>query len=396
LLDHMIMLDQHGEHCLDEFSFNCVVNAFCRCKKRGSGKRAEAVLERFLDYSQDNPSCSADTRTFTHIIAYYRRSKEPDAPYRAEYLLNRMVSLFKSGHRKLEPNSFAFKTVIDTYSNAKHPDSGAVAERLLNQMRELKSKYGADKLIVDSTVLYSVLFAWVASGDDNAGRRAELHLDDMERKYEAGNELLKPVTRSYGLVLNAWSKSVAFDKAHRALGILKRMEEQERKGNADVKANEHAHALVINACAFTNSGIEAEAEAFKIAIATLDKMIASTDCRPSSLTYGWFIQACGRLRVPEEIKYEQIERAWNLCCQAGLVNGFVLHRFTGAASEQLYKKLMAPVLKKGKYDNEKSKEWLKYKISPKQLPREWTKNCFKRNNGESGNLGWWDNDESSQ
>jgi hypothetical protein len=383
LLDHLIFLsEEKGEKCLDEYCFNAVIGTLCRSKTNGSGRRAEAVLEKMLEHSQFKPSA----RTFTRIIHHYQKSAAPDSCYRAEYNLNRMIDLFKAGHRGLEPDNLPFGMVMDAYSRARHPDCGITAERLLKQMRDLQQKEGATKVVIDSKVIYNVLFSWSISGDDDAGRRAEHHLDFMERKYEKGDEHLKPDNRSYGLVLNAWSKSNSFEKARRALNVLKRMEAQEKKGNTDVRPNEHCLSLVINACAFTNSGPEAEAEAFQIALSVFNRMLDSDDCQPSSLTYGWFIQACGRLSGPQKQKEEQVERAWKLCCKNGLVNAFVLQRFTGAASDPLYKKLMDPALLKIK-SGQKTKEQLKFSISPSDLPKQWSRN-WKRDT-EAPRTEWW-------
>ena len=392
LLDHMILMDRQGEKCVDSFCFDSVISAFCRSKKKGCGRRAESILDRLLDYSQDKPSCRPKARAFKLIQSHFRTSKEPDAPYRSEYILNRQISLFKSGQRQLEPENISFKLVMDTYSSVKHPDSGKTAERLLQQMRDLQKNYGTTKLCIDSSVMYCVLYALLVSGDDDAGRRAEIHLDDMERKYEAGDENLKPDSRLYGLVLNAWSKSSnSFEKAQRAFSVLKRMENQQKNGNDLVRPNEHCHSLVINACAFTNGGQDAEREAFRIAVSTFNKMLASDDCKPSSLAYGWFIQACGRLKVPAKDRYEEIERTWNLCCENGLVNAFVLHRFTGSAPEELYKRLLDPIIQKlGLSADKETKEHLKFKISPSDFPAEWTKNCKERRK-EGAPTDWWIN-----
>ena len=143
---------------------------------------------------------------------------------------------------------------------------------------------------------------------------------------------------------------------------------------------------MINACAFTNSGQEAEAEAFQIAVSVFDRMLASEDVQPTSLTYGWFLQACGRLNASQKQKDEQIERAWKLCCERGLVNAFVLHRFTGAVPDKLYKQLMKPALNDKKCAFE-TKEQLKFKIAPYQLPKKWT--CNANRDGDNQRTDWW-------
>lgn len=171
LLYHMLKLYKDGDESAkpDSFSFNCAISAFTRSKKKGSGRRAEAILDRFLEYQEnENPRALPDVRSFTNIIAHYGRSrwqsgpgsKNLDSPYRAEYILNRMVALFKDGRKYLEPNVFAITTVIDSYSYAKHPDAGTNAERLLRLVETLREKYGATRLNITNTLLNSVLFAW--------------------------------------------------------------------------------------------------------------------------------------------------------------------------------------------------------------------------------------------
>ena len=68
----------------DAFSFNCVIRAHCRSTRAGSGTRAETVLDRFLEFGEEHPDTTPDSRSFTHIVAHYARSRDLDAPYRAE------------------------------------------------------------------------------------------------------------------------------------------------------------------------------------------------------------------------------------------------------------------------------------------------------------------------
>jgi hypothetical protein len=328
------------------------------------------ILDRLYEYQEEeNPSVGPDARSFNLVIAYYGRSKERDAPYRAEYLLNRMVSRFKDGQSDLAPSQFAITTVIDSYAYAGHPDAGKNADRLLKLLRQLNQEYGASRLTVDTSVMNSVLFAWANSGDENAGNRAETYLDEMEASLKKGVVDIRPDTRSYGLVLSAWSKSTSSDKFRRALQILRRMERQQENGNQHVCVDEHARSLVINTCGFSNAGTEIESEAFEIAVTVFDEMLDSDHNRPSSLSFGWFIQAMGRLRVDEAKKSAQIEKAFIVCCEAGLVNDFVMHRLKGAASESLYRNLV----KSAAGTTYRKGTWIDLGL----LPPEWKRNALK-------------------
>ena len=379
LLYHMLSRFQKGDDRAmpDAFSFNSVIRALTspKCKARGSGKRAEAILDRFLEFQEENPSVKPDARSFKQIIShwYSRSNNELDAPYRAEYILNRMVSLFKSGHKHLAPSLFSIKTVMESYARAKHRDAGRNAERLLKLIRDLDKKYDTPDMAVTTAVMNSVLLAWANSGDENAGSRAESHLDAMETNYSSGRTALKPNAKSYGYVISAWSKSNSPEKARRAFSVLRRMEVQQAEGNELVKVDAHAYSLAINACAFQNSDVDAESNAFQIAVSLFDRMLESTELSPSSLTFGWFIQACGRLRVDNCARDSAIEKAFTACCEKGLVNDFVLQRLKGASTDALFATLVSP--------GRKNCRVKKRRVSIDLLPSAWKRNCqLKRGN----------------
>jgi hypothetical protein len=353
------------------YSFNSVIYAFSKSQVKGNGRRAETILDRFFEYNEDeDPTVKPDNRSFLQLLSHYGKSKELDAPYRAEYILNRMVSTFKAGRRELAPTTYAIKTVINSYALAKHPDAGCNADRLLSLLKELRDQYGLQKLVLDTTFMNSVLFAWSACGDENAGIRAEAHLTQMEMLSDAGNTDISPDTKSYELVLSAWGKSKSNDKASQALSILRRMQQRTNRTGSILEVDDHAFSLVINACAFSyaESTLENE-QAFRIATDALNELIESAKLNPSALSYGWYIQACSRLRLPESLKYASIERAFNLCCSDGLLNDFVLYRLKQATTDQQFAKL----INQGFWGQ--STTWtvqgIRDRCSIEQLPRKW-------------------------
>lgn len=204
-----------------------------------------------------------------------------------------------------------------------------------------------------------------------------MHVDYMEREYANGNQELRPDTRSYSLFLSAVSKSTGSEKAKTALDVMERMKKQIQQGNPDVAIDEHHYSLAINACAFSNADVESEAEAFKIAASLFDEVVISSVLEPSSLTYGWFLQACGRLRVSDAMKNPYIERAFCLCRDEGLVNDFVLRRLFGAASPELLDKLFSET------GIDVARKQNQVKVS--MLPPSWTSKAHRRHNtGKSG------------
>lgn len=143
---------------------------------------------------------------------------------------------------------------------------------------------GAQNLVVNTAILNSVLLAYSMCKDDNAGLSAENHLNEMESAFTDGDNNMQPTSRSYTLVLSAWSKSNCSYKFRRALSVLRRMDRMEKAQNKLVEVDAYALGLVINACGFSNDSVEVEAEAFSVAVKIYCTMTRKHD--PNSLCFG--------------------------------------------------------------------------------------------------------------
>jgi hypothetical protein len=143
------------------------------------------------------------------------------------------------------------------------------------------------------------------------------------------------------------------------------MERQVELGNDRVAVEEHAYSLVINACAFSNGSEEIESDAFRIAVIVFDELLNAKHTRPDPLTFGWFLQACGRLRVPPSQKASHLKRAFVRCCKDGLVSDFVLTRLRGAATDDLLESLLGRKVKKAG-------------VCVSDLPPSWSRNIHRR------------------
>lgn len=367
ILFYMLNLFKNGDKdsAPDIFTFNSVIRAHCNSGTRDAGQRAETILERLLEYCEtENKNVQPSVKTFGSLIAHYRKSRSIDAPYRAEYILSRLCSLYKAGSFWLQPDIYLFSMVVDGYAHSKHPDAGLNADRFLRAMITLRDKYGADELEPTTAFLNRVLFAWANSGDPNAGSRCEAHLSWMETQCAEGVSQLCPDEQSYRISLSAWAKSKSMEKVQKCLTIIGRME-----NSTNLSLDEHSISLVINACAFANNN--SNKESFETAVKMMDILLDSKELRPSSLTYGWFIQACGRLKVPNESPEKHIRRAFKSCCEDGLVNSFVIHRLRGATSNGLFREMM----RNGLEDSEtKSVLNLPTKVLLEKLPTSWKRN----------------------
>jgi len=379
LLYHMLSLARNGDEGArpDPFSFNAVINAFIYSKVRDAGRRSESVLERALEYAEEDGGVMPEIKSFTSILGFYSRQKAMDSPYRARYVLNRLISLFKAGHTHLSPHVSCFINVMECYAAQRHRDAGESSEEILRNMIKLQKHYNAKHLEVNTGVMNCVLNSWAESiGNDEAGARAELILDLMEKKSDAGDTSMVPNHRSYNMAIKAWSKSNGSNKAEKALATLQRAKNRHARKKLVDPPPEYAYSLVIQACAFSrNTDPSVETRAFEIAVDVMNELINDVPAKqiePSSATYGWFIQVCARLQIPESSKEEDLKRIFSRCCEKGRVNEFALQSIKQASSDTLFSELMTECLETTKFfPSENDNPDLKEMIQLSHLPEYW-------------------------
>ena len=375
----------------DGYSFNSVLLAYTRRQRFNlrSAAKAESTLELLLQYSEDeDPSVRPSSRCFEYILSYYSRSQHKEAPYRAEYLLNLLLDRYEdTGSSELEPSSMCFTSVMKLYADQRLPDGGIRAERLRRTVQDLESS--TKRLRLDTEFLNHVIDAWQESGNSQAGYRAEIHLDTMEREYARGNRHLEPNSLSYQLTIAAWARSDVPGKAESALAIFRRMMEkhnQERTArkraaksnsssrktdtadnNNNYKRNNRrpplqrgptwttipdstAASLVINACVFAQRDDGEQASSWKIGTAMMDEMHHSRWFPPSLRAYLWFFQLCGNAYdsgvVPTREIDNAIRKAFEECRDRRMLKNPVLRKMDEVLPHDLLQELLQPGLEK--------------------------------------------------
>jgi hypothetical protein len=153
------------------------------------------------------------------------------------------------------------------------------------------------------------------------------------------------------------------------------MKAQKERGMLRNNPPEFAFSLVINACAFTSGTPEDELAVFHIALDVMNELLEDDKrAEPSPTTYGRFIQACGRLRVPEDLKTKHLEQVFERCREGSRINEYVLEMLKIASSDALFARLMLPVTSRKK--NDVSGGNLKQSIKLSSLPPEWVWNGY--------------------
>jgi len=99
----------------------------------------------------------------------------------------------------------------------------------------------------------SLILAWTNSGDPLAAIKAEGYLDELTRRYEAGDESFKPHRVTFNAVIHSRSTSkvaMAVDRAH---ALLAKMKNLEASGHPDCSPDVITCTVVINVIARSHS-----------------------------------------------------------------------------------------------------------------------------------------------
>ena len=197
LLERVSGSETHDDY--DTFSFNLVLSAWARQRSMKGAARADELLQFLLKTSDD-----------------VRKNK------------NRGES-----HDVLRADSYSYSNVLNAYAKSGGKRRAALrAEELLQQM-ERTMKISTD------VCHNAVMDCWSLSGDDDAGRRAQVILTRLEENKErnrkmknslgatTSSSLPQPTKFSYNICLKAWARSKnGALQAHKLLNLMQENDEE--------------------------------------------------------------------------------------------------------------------------------------------------------------------------
>ena len=290
--------------------------------------RAADTAYELLQY-QIESGTPPDVASYASVLSAYG----PERVGEAENMLRNM---------KIPPNAVCYNVMMDLWAKSGQGTLGArKAEQLLQEMQD---RYEAGNEAMKPTLVsYNALLnAWARSGTRCCGHKAETYLDQMWELYRAGDKKVKPNDCSYNTVINAISKSQNEGKAQKALRVLRRMDKMYQAGNKDARPDTVTYTAVLNSCAFPAVlDSRTRRKAWDTALFTLQELRESRYGHPNQVTYGVFIKACGNLlHDDDELRRDVIRQAFRQCCIDGQVGEMVLSYLRKAAPSDLYAELL--------------------------------------------------------
>ena len=154
LLDRMEQMcnDGHTNVCPNEITYNTCLNAYAKSNEPNAPQIAETILSRMemLCKKGDENMRPSLISYSTVMNAYARRGY----PHHVEYILNAMIERYTKGETRERPDIVMFNTAIAAWSKSKNADAPLRAEKLLKTVMD-------DDYLKPNTVTFnSVIMVW--------------------------------------------------------------------------------------------------------------------------------------------------------------------------------------------------------------------------------------------
>lgn len=288
-------------------TFNVVLNAWARSHSADAGERAEQVFRKMEEWLLECrhlslPEASPDGRTLCAVMDAWVKSGVTGAADRVSAMLDvaidRQKRAVQGDHASREgvvmkPDVVMFNTAIQAwgtrrnvgvstqYASGKADHGARKAEQLLqlmmilNESGDLGGRNEHDEndagLAPTTRSFNMVLNAWTeACRDDRSGdsaERAEQVLNDMIKQYQGTGVSVKPDARSFTTCIRAWARSTGHPNfALRAQDVYDRMTHLYRLSqDDDIKPDSNAGNALIAAWAksIVDDSAERAARAFE-------------------------------------------------------------------------------------------------------------------------------------
>jgi pentatricopeptide repeat protein len=326
----------------DIISYTTTINAFA---KAGNVAQAEGLLnEMHMAFMSGDNHLKPSVRTLTAIIEAWSRSDAEDGLERAVAVFQRIRELHKFGLSNEGPDVVAYNVMLNCYAmsargaetTSKRREAAKLADSLLQEMQERSAKgekgatpdfrsysivihawaqalndrravkllhealdayeVGEREMVLDLPTVHTVLRAL---GRGGKGAKAETLLERLCTMRTKGEHGASPNAVTFSLVVTAWSKSGAFQAAHRAETVLKEMRRMYEAGAVAMKPDFLIYSSLITCWA--NSRMNGAPER---ALAILGEMrqrakAGDSGMEPDVVSYNAVLQAFSQARNPE-------------------------------------------------------------------------------------------------
>jgi len=289
-------------------TFNYVVTAYAKARGEEDGPRRAQDLIVYMD-SLESLGCAPNAKTFTSLVDSYAQMNEWESVTEAQAILNNLLNQFllqEGEGSHLEPSVATWTIVIAAWMRLSKKRRKGAAKRAGDLLRRMESLSSSGRISAkpDAIAYVTVFNAYAHSQFQDEVEEAERILDEMNEVYLDGDDSYKPTVRSIKILLNAWIKLGALDRAEQVLKTYEDvLEEAENNEAGEIRHKMSAEdwqdiykSILIG---YTRLGNARRATAY------LNLMIENDDTEPDSMCYERIIDALIRLGDEDCAKHSQ-------------------------------------------------------------------------------------------
>jgi hypothetical protein len=186
--------------------------------------------------------------------------------------------------------------------------------------------------------MIQIIEANTFANDEGSMSRTYKLFELMEKYRQTGN--FKPNERVYTSFIRAMTKAKISNLPYKSNVILKRMQAFYDDGNYAIKPTVFTYNAILNACAESPSCDNSDPrEAFKLAVKIFNELRNARGGEPDHVSFGNMLR-CANLLPEGGQKDAFISTTFQLCCDRGFVNSYVLRDLQYASSEDLWRSLL--------------------------------------------------------
>ena len=310
----------------DGLAYQMVLQAFVR----SDAARSEAWLDQqYQAYTESGDvSLKPTARSIRNVVeAWTRRQDDPSAMEEAEFILERYRELIEND---TEVMMDVYKTLVFGYCQRRH------TVRALELLQEMVQKELHPDCFCYDRVLESNTQQMSQDKDDDDKvliERAYTIFALMEEQRKAGN--IKPNERVYTSFIRAMTKAKIPNLAYKSKLLLQRMRDLSRDGNLALRPTVFTYNAVLLAAV-----TDASPTAFTTAVQTFNELRKDPTAELDHVSIGNMLRCANMLEESDPKRPALIRSTFDLGCQMGLINAFVVRDLRTLTSSDMCKDLL--------------------------------------------------------
>ncbi|KAG7357371.1 PPR: pentatricopeptide repeat domain containing protein [Nitzschia inconspicua] len=280
--------------CPDTVSFSVVMRSWSKSKDHDAPERAEKLLKKLESlYAEGNKNCKPDLQIYSLLMSCWAKSKRKEGPWRVESIFRRLQAMAQNGNLEMNPDAACWNIAINGWVG-----DGRRAEALFMEMIETNRNNPSAAVMPTAVTLTNVMNAWAKTRSSTSSQCAISLLRKLQRFYEDGTINVKPNVVCYSLALESLASDRTVQSAIDAEEILREML---ASNDPVVQPNVVSYNCVIKAWSFSG-----HPEAFAKASALLKEVIRQSQTNekmmPTIKTFGGVLKCLAESNISDKKK----------------------------------------------------------------------------------------------